>query len=85
MQAEEIAEKLCESVAASLEGKKLGSFTRISSTVQVFSTSSHRNILSFMPSIHSILQVGNSVHLMVTPADSYGGGSCSHFDPKAVY
>ncbi|BAT76171.1 hypothetical protein VIGAN_01413800 [Vigna angularis var. angularis] len=31
--AEEIAEKLCESVAASLEGKKLGSFTRISSTV----------------------------------------------------
>lgn len=32
--AEEIAEKLCESVAASLEGKKLGSFTRISSTVQ---------------------------------------------------
>lgn len=37
-QAEEIAEKLCESVAASLEGKKLGSFTRISSTVQVCST-----------------------------------------------
>ena len=34
-QAEEIAEKLCESVAASLEGKKLASFTRISSTVQV--------------------------------------------------
>ncbi|XP_047310349.1 signal recognition particle receptor subunit alpha homolog [Impatiens glandulifera] len=33
--AEEIAEKLCESVAISLEGKKLGSFTRISSTVQV--------------------------------------------------
>lgn len=32
--AEEIAEKLCESVAASLEGKKLGSFTRISSIVQ---------------------------------------------------
>ncbi|XP_057967259.1 uncharacterized protein LOC131157271 [Malania oleifera] len=32
--AEEIAEKLCESVAASLEGKKLSSFTRISSTVQ---------------------------------------------------
>ncbi|XP_070018503.1 uncharacterized protein LOC107822948 [Nicotiana tabacum] len=32
--AEEIAEKLCESVAASLEGKKLTSFTRISSTVQ---------------------------------------------------
>ncbi|KAI3771883.1 hypothetical protein L6452_03054 [Arctium lappa] len=32
--AEEIAEKLCESVAVSLEGKKLGSFTRISSTVQ---------------------------------------------------
>uniref|UniRef100_A0A0D9X8Z5 SRP54-type proteins GTP-binding domain-containing protein n=1 Tax=Leersia perrieri TaxID=77586 RepID=A0A0D9X8Z5_9ORYZ len=32
--AEEIAEKLCESVAASLEGKTLGSFTRISSTVQ---------------------------------------------------
>ncbi|KAJ8619519.1 hypothetical protein MRB53_028048 [Persea americana] len=32
--AEEIAEKLCESVAASLEGKRLGSFTRISSTVQ---------------------------------------------------
>ncbi|RWR94658.1 signal recognition particle receptor subunit alpha [Cinnamomum micranthum f. kanehirae] len=32
--AEVIAEKLCESVAASLEGKKLGSFTRISSTVQ---------------------------------------------------
>ncbi|CAI0448979.1 unnamed protein product [Linum tenue] len=32
--AEEIAEKLCESVAASLEGKKLASFTRISSTVQ---------------------------------------------------
>ncbi|KAJ1410341.1 SRP/SRP receptor, N-terminal [Sesbania bispinosa] len=31
--AEEIAEKLCESVAASLEGKKLASFTRISSTV----------------------------------------------------
>ncbi|CAL0304935.1 unnamed protein product [Lupinus luteus] len=30
--AEEIAEKLCESVAASLEGKKLASFTRISST-----------------------------------------------------
>ncbi|KZV29605.1 signal recognition particle receptor subunit alpha [Dorcoceras hygrometricum] len=33
--AEEIAEKLCESVAASLEGKKLASFTRISSTVQM--------------------------------------------------
>ncbi|KAG9448891.1 hypothetical protein H6P81_008856 [Aristolochia fimbriata] len=32
--AEEIAEKLCESVSASLEGKKLGSFTRISSTAQ---------------------------------------------------
>ncbi|CAN0870423.1 Signal recognition particle receptor subunit alpha homolog [Linum grandiflorum] len=32
--AEEIAEKLCESVAASLEGKKHASFTRISSTVQ---------------------------------------------------
>uniref|UniRef100_A0A5B6YW73 SRP54-type proteins GTP-binding domain-containing protein n=1 Tax=Davidia involucrata TaxID=16924 RepID=A0A5B6YW73_DAVIN len=32
--AEEIAEKLCESVATSLEGKKLASFTRISSTVQ---------------------------------------------------
>ncbi|KAF3527910.1 hypothetical protein DY000_02036949 [Brassica cretica] len=32
--AEEIAEKLCESVEASLEGKKLASFTRISSTVQ---------------------------------------------------
>ncbi|CAA0821092.1 signal recognition particle receptor alpha subunit family protein [Striga hermonthica] len=32
--AEEIAEKLCDSVAASLEGKKLASFTRISSTVQ---------------------------------------------------
>ncbi|GJM88560.1 hypothetical protein PR202_ga04636 [Eleusine coracana subsp. coracana] len=32
--AEEISEKLCESVAVSLEGKKLGSFTRISSTVQ---------------------------------------------------
>ncbi|XP_076942306.1 uncharacterized protein LOC143612132 [Bidens hawaiensis] len=32
--AEEIAEKLCESVAVSLEGKKLASFTRISSTVQ---------------------------------------------------
>ncbi|KAG5080842.1 hypothetical protein JHK86_004907 [Glycine max] len=31
--AEEIAEKLCESVAVSLEGKKLASFTRISSTV----------------------------------------------------
>jgi hypothetical protein len=46
MQAEEIAEKLCESVAASLEGKKLGSFTRISSTVQVFSISSHKKISS---------------------------------------
>nr|DAD45289.1 TPA_asm: hypothetical protein HUJ06_003519 [Nelumbo nucifera] len=32
--AEEIAEKLCESVAMSLEGKKQVSFTRISSTVQ---------------------------------------------------
>ncbi|KAJ9162957.1 hypothetical protein P3X46_022687 [Hevea brasiliensis] len=32
--AEEIAEKLCESVAASLEGKKQASFTRISSKVQ---------------------------------------------------
>lgn len=32
--AEEIAEELCNSVAASLIGKKLGSFTRISSTVQ---------------------------------------------------
>jgi len=32
--AEEIAEKLCESVAASLEGKKLASFTRVSSTAQ---------------------------------------------------
>ncbi|EYU35333.1 hypothetical protein ABFS82_10G123900 [Erythranthe guttata] len=32
--AEEIAEKLCESVAASLEGKRLASFTRVSSTVQ---------------------------------------------------
>ncbi|CAH9092498.1 unnamed protein product [Cuscuta europaea] len=33
--AEEIAEKLCESVAASLEGKKQASFTRISSIVKV--------------------------------------------------
>ncbi|KAG7941887.1 hypothetical protein I3843_16G070600 [Carya illinoinensis] len=32
--AEEIAEKLRESVAGSLEGKQLASFTRISSTVQ---------------------------------------------------
>ncbi|CAH1432719.1 unnamed protein product [Lactuca virosa] len=32
--AEEIAEKLCESVAFSLVGKKLASFTRVSSTVQ---------------------------------------------------
>nr|GMC72116.1 signal recognition particle receptor subunit alpha-like [Ipomoea batatas] len=32
--AEEIAEKLCESVAASLEGKKQASFTRISSIVK---------------------------------------------------
>ncbi|XP_026450973.1 signal recognition particle receptor subunit alpha homolog [Papaver somniferum] len=32
--AEEIAEKLCESVAASLVGKKLASFTSVSSTVQ---------------------------------------------------
>ncbi|KAG9143704.1 hypothetical protein Leryth_018864 [Lithospermum erythrorhizon] len=32
--AEEIAEKLCESVAISLEGKKLASFTRISSIAQ---------------------------------------------------
>ncbi|XP_061362866.1 uncharacterized protein LOC133306549 [Gastrolobium bilobum] len=32
-EAEEIAEKLRESVAASLQGKKLASFTRISSTV----------------------------------------------------
>uniref|UniRef100_A0A7N0SWX5 SRP54-type proteins GTP-binding domain-containing protein n=1 Tax=Kalanchoe fedtschenkoi TaxID=63787 RepID=A0A7N0SWX5_KALFE len=32
--AEEIAEKLCESVATSLVGKRLASFTRISSTVQ---------------------------------------------------
>ncbi|XVE97455.1 hypothetical protein REPUB_Repub03eG0021300 [Reevesia pubescens] len=32
--AEEIAEKLCESVAASLEGKKQASFTRVTSTVQ---------------------------------------------------
>ncbi|CAK9174436.1 unnamed protein product [Ilex paraguariensis] len=32
--AEEIAGKLCQSVAASLEGKKLASFTRISTTVQ---------------------------------------------------
>ncbi|XP_035541630.1 signal recognition particle receptor subunit alpha homolog isoform X2 [Juglans regia] len=33
--AEEITEKLSESVAASLEGKKLASFTRISSTLQI--------------------------------------------------
>ncbi|KAI3954370.1 hypothetical protein MKW92_028730 [Papaver armeniacum] len=32
--AEEIAEKLCESVAASLVGKQLASFTRVSSTVK---------------------------------------------------
>ncbi|KAK9149780.1 hypothetical protein Scep_008537 [Stephania cephalantha] len=32
--AEEIAEKLCESVSASLEGKKLASFTSVSSTVK---------------------------------------------------
>lgn len=35
IQAEEIAEKLCESVAFGLEGKTLASFTRISSRVQV--------------------------------------------------
>jgi signal recognition particle receptor subunit alpha len=34
MKAADIAEKLCDSVAASLLGKKQGSFTRISSTVQ---------------------------------------------------
>ena len=39
-----IAEKLCDSVAASLEGKKLASFTRISSTVQVCEFSSSNGI-----------------------------------------
>ncbi len=35
LKAADVAEKLCDSVAASLLGKKQGSFTRISSTVQV--------------------------------------------------
>lgn len=32
--AEEIAEKVCESVAAGLEGRRLGSFTRVSTVVR---------------------------------------------------
>jgi signal recognition particle receptor subunit alpha len=36
LKAADVAEKLCDSVAASLLGKKQGSFTRISSTVQVY-------------------------------------------------
>lgn len=43
-QAEVIAEKLCESVAASLEGKKLASFTRVSSTVQVCELSPTKDV-----------------------------------------
>ncbi len=35
LKAADVAAKLCDSVAASLLGKKQGSFTRISSTVQV--------------------------------------------------
>jgi hypothetical protein len=58
VQAEEIAEKLCESVAASLEGKKLGSFTRISSTVQVFSISSHKKYLHLLISSKSKHLIG---------------------------
>ncbi|XLU40930.1 hypothetical protein S245_035744, partial [Arachis hypogaea] len=45
--AEEIAEKLCESMAASLEGKKLASFTRISSTVHVRTSLPLNSGLSF--------------------------------------
>jgi signal recognition particle GTPase len=49
--AEEIVEKLCESVAASLEGKKLSSFTRVSTTVQA---AMEENLLRILTPKHSI-------------------------------
>ncbi|OAY74110.1 Signal recognition particle receptor subunit alpha [Ananas comosus] len=55
--AEEIAEKLCESVAASLEGKKLGSFTRISSTVQTAMEEALLRILTPKRSIDILREV----------------------------
>ncbi|WCJ24223.1 signal recognition particle receptor alpha subunit family protein [Euphorbia peplus] len=55
--AEEIAEKLCESVAASLEGKKLPSFTRISSTVQAAMEDALLRILTPRRSIYILRDV----------------------------
>ncbi|XVE71147.1 hypothetical protein DITRI_Ditri10aG0127100 [Diplodiscus trichospermus] len=55
--AEEIAEKLCESVAASLEGKKLASFTRVSSTVQAAMEESLVRILTPRRSIDILRDV----------------------------
>ena len=45
---QEIAEKLYESVAASLEGKKMASFTRISSAVKVCGFSPKNYCLKLM-------------------------------------
>ncbi|KAJ3670191.1 hypothetical protein LUZ60_010515 [Juncus effusus] len=58
--AEEIAEKLCESVAASLEGKKLGSFTRVSSTVQTAMEEALVRILTPKRSIDILREVNAS-------------------------
>ncbi|WCJ43384.1 signal recognition particle receptor alpha subunit family protein [Euphorbia peplus] len=55
--AKEMAEKLCESVAASLEGKKLPSFTRISSTVQAAMEDALLRILTHRRSIDILRDV----------------------------
>ncbi|KAG8373407.1 hypothetical protein BUALT_Bualt11G0021100 [Buddleja alternifolia] len=58
--AEEIAEKLCESVAASLDGKRLASFTRISSTVQAAMEDALVRILTPRRSIDILRDVHNA-------------------------
>uniref|UniRef100_A0A0A9CN57 Signal recognition particle receptor subunit alpha homolog n=1 Tax=Arundo donax TaxID=35708 RepID=A0A0A9CN57_ARUDO len=55
--AEEIAEKLCESVAASLKGKKLGSFTTLSSSVQTAMEEALLHILTPRRSIDILREV----------------------------
>lgn len=82
-QAEEIAGKLCESVEASLEGKKLASFTRISSTVQV--------LCFFLVALiesrkHFTLQYQNGLIVVIhMTLGSNGGCSGSYIDSETLH
>ncbi|KAJ8747612.1 hypothetical protein K2173_014474 [Erythroxylum novogranatense] len=75
--AEEIAEKLCESVAASLEGKKLASFTRISSTVQLwkkllFSILTPRRSIDILRDVHAAKEQGKPYVIVFVGVNGVG-------------